>query len=1623
MNTLIKLFVCGCTLAVMSAAASAQAVTTYPGPSGITASDQYAVSVNGTQSFIYKTNNKRGSGGGGLSISYSYFAFSGGPVTVTVTKLSAGVIDSAVIRPLNKNLTATISGNTVSYTISQPTKVSVEINGNTDHKLFIFADAPEVNPPAPGATNVIYFAPGVHTIGKDYPIPAGKTVYIAGGAYVKGTFNTTKQSNVAVKGRGILSGETFGHVDGPGNMLFWDCTNVTVEGIISVDSPGYHVSNFYNRKPTSGTNSFKNLKLMGWLDNTDGIHPHGNSTVDDLFYFGHDDAIDIGQNIVKLTVTNCTIWNFWGSALLFSWNSQYASNVLVDGIDVIHWDLNGSWNGTAVFYMIHGEPGALRNFTIQNVRVESMGGTNTRFLGLQLMKTQYSNAGSSYGSLDNVYFKNIQIDGPSSSNFISGYDATHKVSNIIFDNLSINGQVCETTTAANITTNAFAENISFVKKNHMTNWSFEAAPAGTQTPAGWTTTSASSADADSTITTDSYLGNLSLQHSRSSAYTVYTSQTLTNLPNGIYTLSARVKSSGGQTACYMDAKDFGGTAKTVNIPTASAWTTVTVGNINVVNGQCTIGFYSNSPGNKWLKVDQVMLWQPYGVVAGSITKADNITALSSAGSWTYGGVPAATDAALWNGAYSVANATASIGTGLTVDRVVVTAPSQAMAISAGTGSLTLLAQNGTGIDLSTASQNFSIAAPIVLGANQTWDIANGRTLTVSGAISGSGKALTKSGTGTLALSGALNFTDGLTATAGTVSFSRSGATTVAGPVTAPGATLSLTNVATQLVLNQPAGSYSIGTLALVSGSTLEFTGSGSTALNLTQPASGSILKIAGGTVTSGVGRNVKAHLQIAGGNLSITNAADRLSLTYGQTLTINSGTLTATPASYGVRLGNDNGSGSAGGSSVTINQTGGSFLLPTGSAINLGGAGSNFTATYNLSGGLVSQTGGGGGFYLGADVAGTSQTSLTLSGGKLLLQGTLGGSQADGAKQAFVWTGGTLATSAANMSKLVSSTGAQVVTTAPGTLTNAGGTLAPGDVSTSGKTTITGNYTVTSANAELAVDIGGPLAATGFQNSGTFDTVAVSGTTSLAGSLRVGLISGFAPASDHSFTVLTSTGALTGSFANVAFGSRLATTDGAGSFLVSQVGDTVVLSQYVPTIMLAAPAGLAATALDSEVDLTWSASAGATSYIVKRATTSGGPYATLASNVTGTSYGDITASNGVAYYYVVAAANASGTSVDSAEVSGTPGSATGFDAWSASDIGAPALTGNTTYLNGSYTLSAGGADIWGTTDQFQFMQLTLVGDGAIVARVNSVQNTNAWAKAGVMIRESLAANARYVGVFVTPGNGVTQQWRGSTGGSTSSFATAALTAPHWVKLARVGNTFTTYRSLDGVTWTQQGSAQTIAMAATVQVGLALTSHNAAALCTATFDQVSLLPGAEWSSGDIGAVQQSGFTNYNAGELTITASGADIFGTADEFRYVHQPASGDCDITVRVVAVGNTDPWAKAGVMIRESSSANAAYAAVYVTPGNGVSFQCRTSANASAANLGTLPGRLAPSWLHLIRVGDVFTASTSTDGFNWTLVGSTTFTLASEASIGVAHTSHNDPELGSADFGDILVNP
>ncbi len=192
--------------------------------------------------------------------------------------------------------------------------------------------------------------------------------------------------------------------------------------------------------------------------------------------------------------------------------------------------------------------------------------------------------------------------------------------------------------------------------------------------------------------------------------------------------------------------------------------------------------------------------------------------------------------------------------------------------------------------------------------------------------------------------------------------------------------------------------------------------------------------------------------------------------------------------------------------------------------------------------------------------------------------------------------------------------------------------------------------------------------------------------------------------------------------------------------------------------------------------------------------------------------------------------------------------------------GRAGVSGDVAYdeATGVYQVTGAGADVWGSSDQFTYAYKTLTGDGEIIAQVTSNgTGTNNWAKGGVMVRETLAANSKHMIMALTGGDGggIGFQGRPQTGGNSSSLhGDVTAGPPCWVKLTREGNAITAYYSADGAEWTlmtdtspdNSGGPMSnpidVEMAETVYIGLFVTSHAAGELRTFTFENVSTAGG-------------------------------------------------------------------------------------------------------------------------------------------------------------------------------------
>ena len=397
----------------------------------------------------------------------------------------------------------------------------------------------------------------------------------------------------------------------------------------------------------------------------------------------------------------------------------------------------------------------------------------------------------------------------------------------------------------------------------------------------------------------------------------------------------------------------------------------------------------------------------------------------------------------------------------------------------------------------------------------------------------------------------------------------------------------------------------------------------------------------------------------------------------------------------------------------------------------------------------------------------------------------------------------------------------------------------------------------------------------------------------------------------------------------------------------------------------------------------------------------------------------------------------SAVTLDTVAIANTapPPAWTCFTVWSCTEIGNPSPPGSQILNGGTWTIQGGGSDIWLNSDQFHYVWQTLTADGTIAAHVTGQTNTAAWAKAGVMLRQSADPGAAYYFAFVTPANGTYVQYRPSQGASAATIASLAGAVPAYLEVARSGNIFCAYSSNDGLTWTYVPASCLTLTAVTggVDAGMAVTSHDGLALSTVSMDSVSVTTAApappslcpiDWSCSEIGNPTPAGSQKLTGGSWTVQGGGNDIWSAVDQFHYVWQSLTTDGGIGARVVSQGNTSAWAKAGVMLRQATDPGSAFYAAYLTPGNGIHVQYRPAPGANAVDLAGLGGT-TPAFLKVTRADTTFSAYSSTDGVNWTAIAgsSITINMSGPLDAGLAVTSHNAGAVSTVAFDSVTLGP
>jgi hypothetical protein len=450
-------------------------------------SDKYQVTV--TQSgksytsytYVSRATTTESGAQQGSTFNYSIFSFSQ-PVTVKVTRLNSSAT-SATIRPNRLGLgkiSATVSGNnsSVQFTLSNPAKLSVEFDDDPAFKdaFMLFANALETpaNVPntasadvytvtgnsigtIPAGKDIVYFTPGIHTIGY-WNIPSTiKQVYLPNGSFIRGYFYTSRFNlgSIMINGRGIISEDIYPFhypstdVSTTSNSANWykaveveGGSNHIIEGITIVDGSSYNIV-------FAGQNVLvQNVNIHGFKTNNDGIQL-GNvtSTIDNCFLHVNDDAIILyGTNI---TIKNCVFWQLPGGSIIqLGWRPVViGGNNLITNIDVIHagWtdptQINmGFINSMNSLPGLNGAAGLTQNFTVSNIYFDT---DLMRFLDIRMIK----NGAGQPNNFNNFAFSNIHIQTKNGSDvpliYLSSYDASHTITGFTFSNFYINNQLCK----------------------------------------------------------------------------------------------------------------------------------------------------------------------------------------------------------------------------------------------------------------------------------------------------------------------------------------------------------------------------------------------------------------------------------------------------------------------------------------------------------------------------------------------------------------------------------------------------------------------------------------------------------------------------------------------------------------------------------------------------------------------------------------------------------------------------------------------------------------------------------------------------------------------------------------------------------------------------------------------------------------------------------------------------------------------------------------------------------------------------------------------------------------------------------------------------------------------------
>lgn len=367
---------------------------------------------------------------------FAYFDLQGGAeVSVTCT----GPVHQAKILPSSSGIVPTVQGNRITFKLPKPQHLTLEVNGDWVGSLHLFANPPEKDAPQPGDPNVLYYGPGIHEV-DGVRVDSDKTVYIAGGAVVRGTTKSDgrdraafvlRGTNITIRGRGILDGSAC--PTHSRHLISVVGTNIALEGIILRDASHWTIPVRRSENVT-----IRNLKLIGYRANSDGIDLCNSRNVEvaGCFIRTLDDLVvvktDKGQGEARhIRVHDCVLWNEVAHALSVGAELREAvDDVRFSDCDIIH-DKGREWT----LRVYHCDSAKISNIVFENLRIEESRKLMSLWIGTQVWSRDPER-----GRIEDVTFRNIAAAGDQPRIEFKGFDAAHAIRGVTCDRVVINGR-------------------------------------------------------------------------------------------------------------------------------------------------------------------------------------------------------------------------------------------------------------------------------------------------------------------------------------------------------------------------------------------------------------------------------------------------------------------------------------------------------------------------------------------------------------------------------------------------------------------------------------------------------------------------------------------------------------------------------------------------------------------------------------------------------------------------------------------------------------------------------------------------------------------------------------------------------------------------------------------------------------------------------------------------------------------------------------------------------------------------------------------------------------------------------------------------------------------------------